>query len=511
MIQHLMYGGIVYKHIYYLKIYLFLIIILMKIIICIIIYETDIHKINVICNTYFKLSDNIQYYFITDVKSSNDIFIFLDNINTIHFDIIKYFDSSDYDFMLITYVDAFVNIPNLIKLLETLDINEPLYIGGHGDYRTINNTKFWFHSYSPGIVLNKLATKLLLNDNLMNDYNQLLNNELINLSGVALGYYAHKFNIKCINNPYFYYCNWKGKPCHSNINNSNIICCYNMSKEDMYDYYRYINNYKKVLNGMNIIICPGGGLGNLLFQYFLGYSLSKQYNCTVHYQINYNYWRGDINKYKIFEHLNFIDLDASDTSSFLDYNEPNFFYNPVELKEENYKIFGYYQSYKYSEKYINEIRNELFFNVATTYFNMETKYYSLKNDKPTCLVHVRRGDYLMYHNVHPTLRDEYYIEALSHIPNCKYLIFSDDINFIKSWNVIKNIDYEIIDLNDSEELLILMSLCDNFIIANSTLSLAAYLLRKNKDAKLVGPKIWFGDAGYKYKIEDIIPSSGLLI
>jgi hypothetical protein len=284
-----------------------------------------------------------------------------------------------------------------------------------------------------------------------------------------------------------------------------------MSKEDMYNYYNYLINYKKEFNGMNIIICPGGGLGNLLFQYFLGYSLSKKYNCTVHYQINYNYWRGDINKYKMFEHLNFIDLNTYDTAAFLDFNEPYFYYNPIELEDNNYKIFGYYQSYKYSEKYIDEIKNELFYNVATTYFNMEKKYYLLKNDKPTCLIHIRRGDYLMFHNVHPILKDEYYSHALSIIPNCKYFIFSDDSNFIRNWQVIKNLDYEIIDLNDPEEVLIFMSLCDNFIIANSTLSLTAYLLRKNKDAKLIGPKIWFGDAGYKYKIEDIIPENGIII
>ncbi len=56
-----------------------------------------------------------------------------------------------------------------------------------------------------------------------------------------------------------------------------------------------------------------------------------------------------------------------------------------------------------------------------------------------------------------------------------------------------------------------MSLCDNFIIANSTLSLCSYLLRKKKDAKIVGPKIWFGSGGYKYKIEDILPPNTIII
>ena len=90
-------------------------------------------------------------------------------------------------------------------------------------------------------------------------------------------------------------------------------------------------------------------------------------------------------------------------------------------------------------------------------------------------------------------------------------IFSDDMNYISNWSILKNIDHEIIDLNDPEELLVFMSFCDNFIIANSTLSLVAYLLRNNKNGKIVGPRNWFGSVGYKYKIEDIVPSETILI
>lgn len=484
--------------------------------ICIVINENNINKINIIRETYINLikDDNIKYYFIISnkyKKQSTDEEIYIDIENDVHFNIIRYFDSYNYDFILITYEDSFVNIKNLITLLTKYESKDKLYIGGHGDYRTINNTKFWFHSYTPGVVLSKGATKLLLDSNLMINYNKLCNNDLKNLSGVAIGFYAHLLNIKIITNNNFHYCNWKGIPCHvNNVNIKDIICCYNMSKDDMYNYYKslFINNN---FTGMNLIILPGGGLGNILFQYFVGYSLGKQYNCKVYYQINYNYWRGDINKYKMLQHPNFIDLNNINHDSFSDYNEKDFFYNQIELEEKNYKISGYYQSYKYSEKYINEIRDELFFNIASLYFQIEKYYHSILKDKQTCLIHVRRGDYLMYHNVHPILSDEYYRKAIEVIPNCKYFVFSDDNNYVSNWSVLKGLDYEIININDPEEILIFMSLCDNFIIANSTLSLVAYLLRKNKNAKLVGPKTWFGDAGYKHKIEDIIPPNGILI
>ena len=495
----------------------------MEIIICIVVLENNIDKIHTIQNTWGKLClNNVKYYFIIDdkldIKNKSDNYIYLNNLeNDTHFSIFRYFSDIDYDFMFVTYINSFVNVPNLVKLINTLDSNEDYYIGGHGDYRVINNTKFYFHSYTPGILLSKPATNSLLDKNLMNDYNKVCTNkDLLNLSGVAIAYYVNVFNIKLIINDNFYFCNWWGHPCHTyDMNTDNLICCSNMEINDMLNYYKTLDTCTitdEIENKeMHIIICPGGGLGNILFQYFNGYVLSKKYNCKISYQSNYTYWRGCISKYKMFQNLDFIDLNNINDSLYYDYNEKHFHYYDIKLSQKNYKISGYYQSYKYSYKYMKEIKNELFYNIASTYYSMENKYYKIKNDKPTCLIHVRRGDYLMYSNVHPVCSDNYYSEAIKLIPNCKYLVFSDDINYVTNWSVLKNVEHEIIDINDPEELLVFMTFCDNFIIANSTLSLVAYILRNNKDAKIVGPKIWFGPAGYKYKIEDIVPPETILI
>jgi hypothetical protein len=495
----------------------------METIICIVVLENNIDKIHAIQNTWLKFCcNNIKYYFVIDNKLNfnikNDNFIYLKDLeNDTHFNIFRYFADVDYNFILVTYINSFVNVPNLINLINTLNPNDEYYLGGHGDYRVINNIKFYFHSYTPGILLSKLTTNLLLDINLMNDYNKVCTNkDLLNLSGVAIAYYVKIFNIKLIINDNFYYCNWRGQPCHTYDNNiDNLICCSNMEINDMLNYYKTldesiieeINDNKE----MHIIICPGGGLGNILFQYFNGYVLSKRYNCKISFQSNYTYWRGCITNYKMFQHLNFIDLDKFNTNSYYDYNELHFYYYDIKLSRKNYKMSGYYQSYKYSHKYIQNIKNELFYNIASTYYLMEKKYYQIKTDKPTCLIHVRRGDYLIYSNAHPLCSDSYYIEAIKLIPNCKYLIFSDDINYVSNWSVLKNIDHEIIDINNPEELLVFMTFCDNFIIANSTLSLVAYLLRNNHTAKIVAPKKWFGSVGYKYKIEDIVPPETILI
>mgnify|MGYP003332164731 CR=1 FL=1 len=49
-----------------------------------------------------------------------------------------------------------------------------------------------------------------------------------------------------------------------------------MNVEDMYEYYNILKIYNNVENNefMNLIICPGGGLGNLIFQYFYFYHCS---------------------------------------------------------------------------------------------------------------------------------------------------------------------------------------------------------------------------------------------
>jgi hypothetical protein len=488
-----------------------------KIIICIIVCEDNINKIYNIENTWLKLNNNnIEYYFIIDDKinfGKNELYIYIKNLEKdTHFNTIRFLNSNSfiYDFILITYLDSFVNIDNLIKYLNTIDSNELVYIGGHGDYRIANNIKFYFHSYTPGVVLCNVAACKLLDINLMVKYNKNTSFEFHNLTGIALGYYATIYNIKIINNENFHYCNWNGHPCHvNNIKTNKIICCSNMDGDNMVEYYNYlINDFK----GMNILFFNGGGLGNLLFQYMAGYGLSKKYNCTVYHQKNYNYWRGDMNQYKIFEHLTFIDEKLINDKNFIDYNEKDYFYNPIQLDENiSYKMFGYYQSYKYFNEYINEIRNELFFNISEKYFKIEKLYYSLKkNNIQSCLIHTRRGDYLQFKDVHPICSDDYYIKAIECIPNCQYFIFSDDNN-IASWKILKNIDHIVINLTDSEEILIFMSLCDNFIIANSSLSLMAYHLRSNIDCKLVAPRIWFGINGLKYKIEDIVPPNGILI
>jgi hypothetical protein len=121
----------------------------------------------------------------------------------------------------------------------------------------------------------------------------------------------------------------------------------------------------------------------------------------------------------------------------------------------------------------------------------------------------------MYPKLHPICSDEYYIDAINKINSINddvtYLVFSDDIKFISEWSVIKNYKYKIINEVDPVKTLLLMSLCDYFIIANSTLSLCAYFLRDKNESILIGPKNWFGPDAPKHKLEDILPPETIII
>ena len=48
-----------------------------------------------------------------------------------------------------------------------------MYIGGHGDFRNIANVKFYFHSYTPGICINKRGIEIMSQTGIYENYNLL--------------------------------------------------------------------------------------------------------------------------------------------------------------------------------------------------------------------------------------------------------------------------------------------------------------------------------------------------
>jgi hypothetical protein len=243
-----------------------------------------------------------------------------------------------------------------------------------------------------------------------------------------------------------------------------------------------------------------GGLGNYLFQISAAYSFALESNdsfiideskiVTVHKHMS-------TYKTNIFRNLNYGLVFYENQ-----YQEPFFHYKKIpDLK--NLFINGYFQSEKYFLKY----REELLKLFSIDDFNkslLEKKYVNI-DFEDSCSIHVRRGDYLKYANIHPTLTSEYYQKCISETTSKNILIFSDDILWCKENLVFQGKNVIFVEGNADYNDLWLMSMCRENVIANSTFSWWGAWLNNSKDKKVFAPKIWFGSQ-LQHNIDDLIPS-----
>jgi len=193
-----------------------------------------------------------------------------------------------------------------------------------------------------------------------------------------------------------------------------------------------------------------------------------------------------------------------DSSGFYRYEENGRHeYNEIPFHE-NIVIDGFFQSERYFKDYRNEIVN---------LFNLPYE----KLDGVTS-IHVRRGDYLVYHNSFPPVDERYLGTAMRVMARNgfkKFLVFSDDINWCKA-NLCKEkypeYEFEYSECKNEYEDLVAGSCCQNNIISNSTFSWWQAWLNRNPDKLVISPSKnnWFGKR-VKLSTEDIIPENWVQI
>ena len=262
-----------------------------------------------------------------------------------------------------------------------------------------------------------------------------------------------------------------------------------------------------------------GGLGNQLFQIFNLLSLSLKYNknIIIENKILENrdtYWNSilrDLKKYI-----------TSTSEKFITYKEKQFHYKEIILNpNENIILDGYFQSYKYFEKYENDI-----FKIINLYEqqNFIRKKYKKYNFDNLISLHFRIGDYKNIQHCHNVLSIDYYINSLKVIfinsnHNFDVLCFYEEIDkdIVKqNINILKknfkSINFILIDTTilDYEQML-LMSLMQHNIIANSTFSWWGAYLNINKDKIITYPSIWFGPRLSKHNTIDLFPKDWIKI
>jgi hypothetical protein len=161
--------------------------------------------------------------------------------------------------------------------------------------------------------------------------------------------------------------------------------------------------------------------------------------------------------------------------------DPNLNYNI----ENRFDLFHYWYP-KYSQDVLDWKWNQNHLDTAKQIFD------SIKVEgKEMVAIHVRRGDYLLpQHDHFCKLDTDYYSEALqyyiSNIEKYHFVVFSNDIEWCKE-NLIEGEMVTFIEPGSDYVDLILMSLCDHVIAANSSYSWWASFKNTNPNKRITCP------------------------
>lgn len=179
--------------------------------------------------------------------------------------------------------------------------------------------------------------------------------------------------------------------------------------------------------------------------------------------------------------------------------EPHFHYwDEFQNLDGSRYLYGYWQSERYFQVHEKTIRKDLEFRIPLSGLNQQLAY-ELATINAVSL-HVRRGDYVSEKknaDVMAVCSIAYYEKAIAYIAarvkNPTFYIFSDDIAWVKK-NLSIPFSYKYVNHNRSKESyrdMQLMSLCKHHIIANSSFSWWGAWLNPNKTKIVVAPKSWF--------------------
>ena len=245
-----------------------------------------------------------------------------------------------------------------------------------------------------------------------------------------------------------------------------------------------------------------GGLGNLMFQIAALETMSRysgfesyyynadQYLNRLNQEVKHNPNLKHANTYKTI----FKNFKWPTKGSFKKTIKIPFHYTNIKI-EDNVCYDGFFQSEKFIDR---DYIQHLFY--PANFIIEALREYNLEGN--TCSIHVRRGDYLKFPNIHPVQDMNYYNNAMNIIKADKYFIFSDDMKWCKE--NFKGDQFEFVENIDYVEMFLQAS-CKHNIIANSSFSWWGAYLNSNNNKKVIAPKKWFGTN--KYDSRDIIPES----
>jgi hypothetical protein len=277
-----------------------------------------------------------------------------------------------------------------------------------------------------------------------------------------------------------------------------------------------------------------GGLGNQLFQIFItvAYGIRNKVKFIFPFSNSLpegierpTYWDSFLSSLKIFTTENNANqINNEYLYNFSVFRENGFNFNYIPIFKLNTMFYGYWQSYKYFHDMtdiifkmirLRQIRDSVK-NEFSHYFDYDTELISM---------HFRLGDYKSKLDYHPILPYEYYEKSLQFIldkntgKNVKVLYFceKEDNNIVLEHIQQLNTVYpEIVFIKTDDTIpdwkqLILMSCCNDNIIANSTFSWWGAYMNLSETKIICYPSVWFGIKVVKKNLhekymEDLYPT-----
>ena len=233
-----------------------------------------------------------------------------------------------------------------------------------------------------------------------------------------------------------------------------------------------------------------GRLGNQMFQYagLRGIAEHKGYDWAIPSSDFEDEWHD----HQLFEAFKLTGLKNIKEISGPYVQEAHFHFdeNLFNNMPDGHNIYAYLQSTKYFNHIEKEVRED---------FQFKNQIVSPCQDminqvEDPIALHVRRTDYITNCDNHPPCPKEYYDEALSMFDsNRVVIIFSDDPEWCNEQ--FKDDRFLVSEGGDNIADLCMMSLCSDFIIANSSFSWWGSWLCENEKKRIIAPKKWFG-TGY---------------
>lgn len=286
-----------------------------------------------------------------------------------------------------------------------------------------------------------------------------------------------------------------------------------------------------------IIIKITGGLGNQMFQYAFSKKVEKELNKPVKYDLEFykKQTSDSINKRLLIIENAFEITLSQVTTAELKIIVPNTFFGKIKKKINQHllrKKLNYIKENATSNQIFNPDFDILYLDGHWQSNNIlkklnVNKLFSFKplgkqikdflngfKNKELVSVHIRRGDYLNL-ELYKSIDDKYFANAIQKLKkdNSHFLIFCDDPEFIKSWELLRNLKHTIVagqGFSDYEEMY-MMTRCHHNITTNSTFSWWGAMLNQHSDKIVICPKSWYADPKLDKNLSFLIPEEWIKI